>query len=171
MQKNIICLFIVLSSIGISFGQNPYENYKTKWVGKPAPDFRFIDISGKEEWLSDMKGKVVLLNFWFTNCSGCRIEYPGLQTLKNRFRDSSKVEFLSIATDQKEKLMAFLQKNPLNFRHMANAYEISEVVYGVLGYPTNIIIDQEGIIRHIKIGGSPQSADDIEYEMNVLLNK
>jgi hypothetical protein len=38
-----------------------------------------------------------------------------------------------------------------------------------LGYPTNIIVDQNGVMQHVKIGGLPQSADDIEYEMKVLL--
>ncbi|MFT6205326.1 MAG: hypothetical protein ACI9V1_003549 [Spirosomataceae bacterium] len=38
-----------------------------------------------------------------------------------------------------------------------------------MGYPTNIIVDQNGVVQHVKIGGLPQSADDIEYEMKVLL--
>lgn len=138
-------------------------------IGQLAPDFKFKDISGKSFMLSDLKGKVVLMNCWFINCSGCRVEYPGLQTLKARFKDQSKVVFLSLPLDGKELLLSFLKKNPLNFQHMAASGDISQGTYGVLGYPTNFIIDQNGLIQHIKIGGSTQSADDIEFEMKEML--
>ncbi len=140
-------------------------------IGQLAPDFKFKDISGKSFMLSDLKGKVVLMNCWFINCSGCRVEYPGLQTLKARFKDQSKVVFLSLPLDGKELLLSFLKKNPLNFQHMAASGDISQGTYGVLGYPTNFIIDQNGLIQHIKIGGSTQSADDIEFEMKEMLKK
>lgn len=140
-------------------------------IGQLAPDFKFKDISGKSFMLSDLKGKVVLMNCWFINCSGCRVEYPGLQTLKARFKDQSKVVFLSLPLDGKELLLSFLKKNPLNFQHMAASGDISQGTYGVLGYPTNFIIDQNGLIQHIKIGGSTQSADDIEFEMKKMLKK
>ena len=168
MKQKLFFLLLLLPILGIA-QENPFEAYKARWINKPTPDFRFKDISGKEFFISDLQGKVILLNFWFTNCSGCRAEYAGLQTLKNRFSDQSKVAFLSLATDEKEKLKAFLQKNPLNFQHMAESYDIGGIIYGVLGYPTNIILDQKGLIRHIKIGGSAQSADDLEYEMKLLL--
>jgi peroxiredoxin len=175
MKKYFILLIINLLSFSV-FAQeeNPYEAFKTKWIGKPAPDFRYKDINGKEFLLSDLQGKVVLLNCWFINCSGCRVEYPGLQNLKNRLQKQGKTDkimLLSLALDGKKELETFLKKMPLDFYHMANASEISQGIYGALGFPTNFIIDQKGIIQHIKMGGSPQSADDIEYEMLQLLKK
>jgi peroxiredoxin len=170
-MKKIFILLCLTICFYTSAQENPFEAYKTKMVGQLAPDFKFKDISGKEFMLSDLKGKVVLMNCWFINCSGCRIEYPGLQTLKARFKDQSKVVFLSLALDGKELLQNFLKKNPLNFQHMAAAGDISQGTYNALGFPSNFIINQEGKISHIKIGGSPQSADDIEYEMKELLKK
>lgn len=175
MQKHlIIFIFSLLSFTTFAQEENPYEAYKVKWIGKPAPDFKYKDISGKEFLLSDLKGKVVLMNCWFINCSGCRIEYPGLQNLKNRLekqRKADQIVLLSLALDSKEQLQEYLKKMPLNFYHMADAGEITQGTFGALGFPTNLIIDQNGIIRHIKLGGSPQSADDIEYEMLQLLKK
>lgn len=175
MQKYAILFIINLLSFQ-TFAQeeNPYEAYKVKWIGKPAPDFKYKDISGKEFFLSDLKGKVVLMNCWFINCSGCRVEYPGLQNLKNRLEKQHKADqiiLLSLALDSKEQLQNYLKKMPLNFFHMADAGEITQGTFGALGFPTNLIIDQNGIIRHIKLGGSPQSVDDIEYEMLQLLKK
>jgi peroxiredoxin len=176
MKKHFIC-FIISLLLFSTFAQeeNPYEAFKVKWIGKPAPDFKYKDTNGKEFLLSDLKGKVVLINCWFINCSGCRVEYPGLQNLKNRLQKQNKADkimLLSLALDSKEALQDFLKKMPLDFNHhMADAGEISQGTYGALGFPTNFIIDQKGIISHIKIGGSPESADDIEYEMLQLLKK
>lgn len=176
MQTKLIILIIcILSFSAFAQEENPYEAFKLKWVGKPAPDFIYKDISGKEFLLSDLKGKVVLINCWFINCSGCRVEYPGLQNLKNRLQKQNKADkivLLSLALDSKEALQDFFKKMPLDFNyHMANASEISQGAFGALGFPTNFIIDQKGIISHIKIGGSPESADDIEYKMLQLLKK
>ncbi|WP_435354613.1 peroxiredoxin family protein [Emticicia sp. SJ17W-69] len=175
MKKAFTILIISLLSFTIyAQEENPYEAFKVKWIGKPAPDFKYQDINGQAFMLSELKGKVVLINCWFINCSGCRVEYPGLQNLKNRLQKQGKADkivLLSLALDSKAELQTFLKKMPLDFYHMANAAEISQGLYGSLGFPTNFIIDQKGIISHIKIGGSPESADDIEYEMLQLLKK
>ncbi len=174
LKHIIIIVFSLLSFQTFAQEENPYEAYKVKWIGKPAPDFKYKDINGKEFFLSDLRGKVVLMNCWFIHCSGCRIEYPGLQNLKNRLEKQHKADqivLLSLALDAKEQLQEYLKKMPLNFFHMADAGEITQGTFGALGFPTNLIIDQNGIIRHIKLGGSPQSADDIEYEMLQLLKK
>ena len=141
MKKIFAFLFLFICFQSFS-QENPFEIYKKKMIGQLAPDFKFKDISGKSFMLSDLKGKVVLMNCWFINCSGCRVEYPGLQTLKARFKDQSKVVFLSLPLDGKELLLSFLKKNPLNFQHMAASGDISQGTYGVLGYPTNFIIDR-----------------------------
>lgn len=149
--------------------QNPYEEYKRNWKGKEMPLVQFETINNQIFTNQKLKGKVVLLNFWFTSCPGCKIEYPGLQTLKKRFRNQDDVVFISIANDPVASLTEFLNKNPLDFEHVASGKPIADNIFGVLGYPTNIIVDQNGVVQHIKIGGSPQSADDIEYEMKLLL--
>ena len=173
MFRKIIIIFLFLQK-GFLLAQeeNPFELYKAKWIGKPIPELVLKDIYGKEIKTTDLKGKVFLLNMWFIGCPGCKVEYPGLQTLKKRFVDAKKVdkvEFFSLALDTKENLVDFLKKNPLDFIQIPNTESISRVKFNVLGFPTNIIVDKNGIIRHIKIGGSAQSADDIEYEMLQLL--
>lgn len=173
MFRKIIIIFLFLQK-GFLLAQeeNPFELYRTKWIGKPLLEMMLKDIYGKEIKTTDLKGKVFLLNMWFIGCPGCKVEYPGLQTLKKRFIDAKKadkVEFFSLALDSQEKLVSFLKQNPLDFTQIPNAEAISKGKFNVLGFPTNIIVDKNGVIRHIKIGGSAQSADDIEYEMLQLL--
>ena len=105
---------------------------------------------------------------------GLQSRIPRLTKSKKQARKQRKADqivLLSLALDSKEQLQEYLNKMPLNFFHMADAGEITQGTFGALGFPTNLIIDQNGIIRHIKLGGSPQSADDIEYEMLQLLKK
>ena len=85
----------MISLTGFSQNENPYEAYKTKWNGKSAPNFKATTIIGEEIELNELKNKVVLLNFWFTTCSGCKLEYAGLQTLKDRFRNQDEVILVS----------------------------------------------------------------------------
>ena len=54
---------------------------------KPAPPFHLVDESGKKIGLSDFRGKVVLLNFWATDCGGCVLEIPSFITLESAYRD------------------------------------------------------------------------------------
>lgn len=166
-RLKFIILLLLINTIG--FCQNPYEEYKRNWIGKQLPDISLLTLDGKQINNESLKGKVVLLNFWFTSCPGCKVEYPGLQTLKERFRNQEDVVFLSIAHDDKDYLSNFLKKNPLDFEHVPSGKPIADSSFKVLGYPTNIIVDQKGLVQHVKIGGSPQSADDIEYEMKLLL--
>lgn len=167
MKKLLVIAFFSVTYT--AFSQNLYEEYKRNWKGKALPEIRLQTIDNELIDNESIKGKVVLLNFWFTSCPGCKVEYTGLQALKARFKNQDEVVFISIANDDAAYLENFLKKNPLNFEHVASGKSIADNYFKVLGYPTNIIVDQNGIVQHVKIGGSPQSADDIEYEMKVLL--
>jgi peroxiredoxin len=168
-MKNLFLSLLLVTVTSTAFAQNPYEKYKRNWKGKQLPDISLVTLDNQQLDNKSLRGKVVLLNFWFTSCPGCKVEYPGLQTLKERFQDQEEVVFISIANDDAAYLENFLKKNPLNFNHIASGKPIADKSFKVLGYPTNIIVDQNGIVQHVKIGGSPQSADDIEYEMKMLL--
>lgn len=168
MRKTRYLLFFLIIT-ATAFAQNPYENYKRNWKGKALPEIQFSTLNNQIIDNDALRGKVVLLNFWFTSCPGCKVEYLGLQTLKERFKNQEEVVFISIANDDVVSLNQFLQLNPLNFIHVASGKPIADNSFKILGYPTNIIVDKYGVVQHIKIGGSPQSADDIEYEMKLLL--
>ncbi|MCU0326938.1 MAG: peroxiredoxin family protein [Spirosomaceae bacterium] len=112
VQRLCKSLFLMILASNVTFAQseNPFEVYKTKMIGQLAPDFKFKDVlSGKEFFISDLKGKVVLMNMWFINCPGCKVEYPGLQNLKRRLAAQRKIEnvvLLSLALDSEEKLIS-----------------------------------------------------------------
>lgn len=168
-MTNLFLSLLLVTVTSTAFTQKPYEEYKRNWKGKQLPKISLITLDSQQFDNESLKEKVVLLNFWFTSYLGCKVEYPGLQILKGRFQNQEEVVFISIANDDTAYWEHFLKKNPLNFNHIASGKPIADKSFRVLGYPTNIIVDQNGTVQHIKIGGSPQSANDIEYEMKMLL--
>ena len=68
-------------------------------VGMPAEDFRLTDLAGKEQSLSQYRGKIVLVNFWATWCKGCTTEMPAMQTTYSRLQDKG---FVVLAVNELE---------------------------------------------------------------------
>jgi len=121
----------------------------TEDIGKPALDFDHEDIQGNQVTLSSLKGKVVVLNFWFINCKPCVLEMPELNALKSEFGDD--VVFLAVTFDEKEKVIRFLKQSSFAFQILPDAMEICRK-WKVSAFPTNVVLDQSGRIRLEKIG-------------------
>ena len=124
-------------------------NNDAHWIGKPAPDFTARDLNGDEVQLSKLKGKVVALNFWFTECKPCIVEMQDLNALQKKH--SGSVVFLGITFDNPEKVNALLKTTTFNYQIIPNA-EIICNDWNIEGYPTNIVIDKKGIVRYVKVG-------------------
>lgn len=101
------------------------------------------DIDGERLRSRDLKGKVLVINYWFINCPPCRKEIPDLNELVRKYKDSANVKFIGIALDSKDALKNFLKIMPFNYQIVADGREASEN-YGVKAYPTHVIVDGEG---------------------------
>jgi peroxiredoxin len=117
-----------------------------------APDFEVVTLDGKKLRLSDLKGKAVVLNFWFIGCAPCRIEIPGLNNLTEEFKEKN-VVFIAFALDKEKDLKSFLQGIPFKYQIVPNAGKIAGQ-FRVRAYPTHIIINKEGRIEFRLMGGS-----------------
>ncbi len=125
-------------------------------INYEAPDFDVVDIEGNSFKLSDLKGKTIVLTFWFTNCKPCIEEIPILNQLVEENRD---VIFLGMATDKKEIIETFLEKHPFKYTIIANSSDISSL-YEVAAFPTHIII-KNGKVVYKKMGVT----SDIKMEL------
>ncbi len=112
-------------------------------TGKTLSSFKTTDIDGNPINLKELKGKVVVINFWFINCAPCRKEIPELNQLVNDYKDSSDIVFIAIALDEKSALKEFLAKSPFNYSIIDNGQFIASK-YSVNSYPTHVILDKEG---------------------------
>ena len=83
-------------------------------VGSDAPDFSALDMNGKTYSLSSLKGKVVVINFWFVECKPCVIEMPELNEIVEKYK-SAEVVFLAFAMNEKPKIESFLKKHTFDY--------------------------------------------------------
>lgn len=121
-------------------------------VGQAAPELAFQEIgTGAPHKLSEMQGKVVLVNLWATWCPPCRKEMPDLDQLQARYAERGLV-VVTVSDEAREQLQAFAAKNPLR---TLNAYSTDLGWYDVPGRPLTFVIDRNGTIRHFLTGGHP----------------
>jgi peroxiredoxin len=139
-------------------------------TNKPAPDFSLSSVSGNKTKLSELRGKVVLLNFWDTTCKPCRAEYPHLQKIQDEFKSQG----LSV-------LMINLDEDTANVRPFAEKYGFAARVllkddtiqraYGIGAIPHTVIIDGSGIIRFNEVGFTLDTPEVFRAEVTSLLPK
>jgi peroxiredoxin len=113
--------------------------------GKAAPSFDVPDIDAKWVNTAELKGKVIVLNFWFIGCVGCMTEIPKLSALADKFKDNNDVVFLAVATNTPQELRAFLRGNKFNYRHIGQGLPLVKL-FDFNGYPKNIVIGRDGKI-------------------------
>ena len=118
-------------------------------IGGKFIDFEMIDLNGKSQKLSDLKGKIILLDFWASWCAPCRKENPNLVKTYKRFK-SKGFEIFAVSLDEnKENWLKAIENDNLNWFHVndlkGNGNKAS-LIYGVEGIPDSFLIDQNGII-------------------------
>lgn len=134
---------------------------------RPASGFEVKTLDGETLRLSDLKGKVVVLNFWYIGCVPCQVEMPGLNKLVEEF-SSKQVVFIGFALDDEGHLREFLKKNSFKYMIVPGSSSISKM-YGVSAYPTHVIINKEGLVEFTVTGGSPNIQENLRPLIRGLL--
>lgn len=118
-------------------------------IGDKYVDIKQIDNKGKEVSLSDIRGKVILLEFWGSWCGPCRKTNPELVKIYSEFKDSG-FEIFGVAaeTDKSAWLQAIAKDNLTwtNVTDLKGDKNEASLIYGISGYPTNFLIDKSGVI-------------------------
>jgi peroxiredoxin len=95
------------------------------------------------------------------------MEMPELNELVAEFK-GNEVIFLAIAVNKKDQLKKFLKKTEFKYKVLPNGQSVSDS-YGVKGFPTNLIIDQNGIIQYVSTGIGPNNKLNLQQEIELLL--
>lgn len=113
--------------------------------GKKIPDLEFTTIRGKKYRNAELRGKVLVINFWFKSCGPCVAEMPSLNKLVESYR-SENVNFIGFATDKEQVLKpVYHNTGKFLFEIVANSQSIADQ-FVFSGFPTTYIVDQNGII-------------------------
>ena len=128
-----------------------------------APEFSITTLDGEYLTLEDLRGKVVLLDFWGTWCAPCVASVPSLRNLRKRFEKETAFLMIGISSDsEKEKLRAFVEENQMVWPQYLDRDRRVQRAFAVRGFPTYVLIDHEGIVRFRSIGSGPDKAASLE---------
>jgi peroxiredoxin len=138
--------------------------------GEPAPNFQLRDMNGRIMSLSDLRGKVVLLNFWATWCGPCRIEMPAMERLYRTY-DRNDFEILAVSTDAQGVAVTrpFQQENKLTFPILHDADFRVGLSYGARTLPMTFMVDRHGIVRQHIFGARDWEAPEAHQLIEMLM--
>lgn len=142
---------------------------QSELIGKDAFIFTATDINGNEYSLNSLKGKIIVMNFWFAECKPCVMEMPELNELVKNYKNKD-VVFLGFAKNDKSKIDSFLKKKDFSYNIIPNSKKIA-AAYKVVGYPTNIIIDKNSKIVYATCGLETTTVTDIEKTIESLIKE
>ena len=139
-------------------------------LGEPAPNFQLRDLNGHLIMLSDLRGKVVLLNFWATWCGPCRVEMPAMEQLYRMFQRKD-FEILAVSTDAQGVAITrpFQQENRLTFPILHDPDYRVGLTYGARSLPMTFLIDRLGVIRHQVFGARDWEAPEAQQLVQMLM--
>ena len=114
-----------------------------------APDFSFTSLQGEYITLEDLKGKVVVLDFWGTWCPPCVESVPELRNLHKRYSKEASFVMIGISSDRQEEVWKeFTDKNRMVWPQYRDENRKIQNAFNIRAYPTYIVIDHEGIVRY-----------------------
>lgn len=126
---------------------SPLRTYRTA-----APTFELTDLNGRSYSLAALRGKVVVLNFWFIKCAYCQLEMPELRQLTADYGANPNVVFISLAREEAAKLRRYVaDKGDFGFAIVPLPPGLASR-YGIAGYPTTVVLDRQGQFAYDKEG-------------------
>jgi len=138
-------------------------------IGSRLPDFNVKDLQGREVSSADLRGHVVLIDFWATWCQPCKKEMPGYQKLLDRYgsRGFAVVGFkFDIMMDMEDPAL-FAKKIGIRYPLAVADDDLKQKFGGIEGLPTTLLYDRQGILRKKVIGF--EYTNVIESELKPLL--
>ncbi len=143
---------------------------KMDLVGAFAPQLH--DVAGVHgafpASLSDLRGRVVVLDFWATWCAPCRIVTPKLGALQSRY-GAQGLSVLGVSTEDAQEVALFADRTAMGYSVGVDTHGDTTRSYGVANLPTLVVIDKRGVVRDVSIGYDPGEDARLEQSVRALL--
>jgi thiol-disulfide isomerase/thioredoxin len=137
-------------------------------VGSPAPDFQLPDLSGNKVSLGQFKGKVVILDFWATWCGPCRMSMPMLEKIQQQYGD--RLALIAVNLEETPDVVRrYMQRQQMRSRVVLDEEGTTARAYRAESIPMQVLLDKDGVVRHIQIGFSPAVESRLKAQIDKLL--
>ncbi|TLX73057.1 TlpA family protein disulfide reductase [Labilibacter sediminis] len=156
-----------ISSFVIRYTMTSPKEIKDKQILSDSDySWHYTNSAKEEKHFSELKGKVILLNFWATWCPPCVAEFPAIQELYNEYGD--KIEFVLISSEEQEAINQFLDKKG----YTIPTYTLADKIPGILStnsLPTTFLISKKGEIVLNKKGAAKWNSDKVKSLLDKLI--
>jgi cytochrome c biogenesis protein CcmG, thiol:disulfide interchange protein DsbE len=170
LKTGVVLAFI--AGLLFLFARSDYRHGQSSLRGRPAKDFS-LTINGEPTRLSDLRGKVVVLNFWASWCAPCVDEAPSLNRLQRQIAPlGGTVLGVNVAVnDSQNAYDAFLKQYNIDFPTYRDSSERIAVDYGTTMYPETYIINREGRIDRKIVGPQDWTSPTMMAYLTSVLNE
>jgi thiol-disulfide isomerase/thioredoxin len=139
--------------------------------GATAPAFDLPSSGSKDMSLSDLKGQVVLINFWASWCGPCRQEMPVLEQLYKKYKPAG-FTLLGVNVEPKSAdAVGFLKSTPVSFPILFDTDSKVSKLYEVAGMPSTVILDRTGKVRYVHHGYKPGEESEYQDQIRSLVRE
>jgi len=145
------------------------EILKMDLVGAPAPAWTNVaPVGTAPSSLAQLRGRVVIVDFWASWCGPCRMLAPRLSALKDKL-GAQGLTVVGITTDDAEKAAVFAERHQMRYPIVIDRDGDTSKAYGITGLPTMLVVDKKGTVREVSIGFDPTGDARLEATVKALL--
>ena len=140
-------------------------------IGYEIPEFESISVKGEAISKKSLKGRISILNFWFSTCQPCIAEIPGFNAIVEKFGNNN-VNYISIGRDNEKDIVEFLEDHPWKFQHLPSNGDLIENKFKIRwGFPTTFLLNKESEIVFTFSGGKTDTsaARDVQDKLNPII--
>ena len=140
-------------------------------LDSPAPDFTLKSASGENIKLSELRGQVVLINFWASWCGPCRQEMPLLDQMYQKYGPLG-FTLLGVNVEQDTKdAERMLKDAPVTFPILFDAENQVSKLYDVTAMPSTVLVDRDGKVRYMHKGYQPGYENEYQTQIRALVRE
>lgn len=136
-----------------------------------APNFSLKTMTGDTVTLSELRGQVVLINFWATWCGPCRQEMPLLDALYKRYNSLGFVMLGVNVEDDPAGAKKYLKDTPVSFPILFDSDNTVSEQYEVIAMPSTVLVDRKGNVRYLHKGYEPGYENDYQDQIRALIRE